>query len=241
MRRIREQLHAERQADINLLVAPFYDTDGITILRESPLVTLLLMQPQDYFEGKGRMEIGRPERTSWLPNKEAKLGERVGNMLAALYPRKFRRWGTPKTRTEPAEARQLLRTTMAEEAGKAYARLGERRMKSWDARSKAESPELKAMRLLPDLRRLWANCLNPGYWAFPRPEDALQSLPASKLLAGQLLNLYHLGTSLAGGLTQYELAENTRMSIQYRQNADEKFVNKLEALAKEVIRADGAE
>ena len=134
MRRIREQLHAERQADINLLVERrCLFTDGITILRESPLVGSVLMQPQDWRRAKDEWRLGGRSDRGFQQRGQARRarGQHAGSAVPAQVQEVVAPQRRPDGQNWLIAEPSFLRTTMAEEAGKARS-LGERRMKSWD-------------------------------------------------------------------------------------------------------------
>lgn len=224
----REDLLREREAVI------------LSFLDDGTIATLLLMQPKRYFEGMSAMPGGeRPPRE--LPNKRIRLGERVGNMLAALYPREFEPWWEPRSDNGMRIGRRpdFLRERLADAAESAYGRLAAEGLSGPIRRTEGESVQRRTLRLLPDLRRLWANGAahesEPHIGSGDRRRDGYKVLEDHRQLRDEVLNLYHL-TRGEDIHALYARQDNSIMSIDHREAASDEFFNALSNLAALVVQ-----
>lgn len=228
IRTVREELQRTREAVLQSFV-----NDGT-------IATMLLMQPERYYRGMGEMPPGEQLRPL-LRSPNSRLGERVGNMLAALYPRKWEPWWEPRSDDgDRIGTPHLLRTRVAAAAEHVYAELGRQGLRGPQKWKTGETAEKKALRLLPDLRRLWANgalhpLREPGVHAGQRRADGYMVLDSHMALRHEVLNLYHLtrGTEASPGTAWYAHRDNVTMSVEAREQVslDHPLVTELDRLA----------
>ena len=228
MRTIRGELQQQREA----VVQSFLD-DGT-------IFTLLLMQPETYFRGMGAMPGGGRPDDPRMRNPNFRLGERVGNMLAALYPREFEPWWEPQNDSgQRIGTPDVLRTRVAAAAENAYAELGRQKMRGATKRKTGESVKRRVLRLLPDLRRLWANGAahesQPHIGPDQRRFDGYKVLADHMQLRNEVLNLYHL-TLTPNIHAWYAHRDNVTMSIEHKEDASVEFRTELDTLAALVVQ-----
>ena len=207
---------------------------------DGTIFTLLLMQPEKYFEGMGRMPGGESRPDARLGNKQSRLGERVGNMLAALYPREFEPWWEPKNDSGVRIGTpDLLRAKLAFAASQVYEEVGEQRMRGPSMRTRGESVQRRVLRLLPDLRRLWANGAahesQPHIGPGDRRLDGYKVLENHMQLRDEVLSLYHL-TRGPNIFAWYAHRDNMTMSIEHKEDASDEFYHELDTLAARVVK-----